>query len=142
MSEQIQDVQEKAETMVTQIFDAAHKTFLAGLGAAGMVQDGLKKGFENSSEFAGKLVERGEKISDERREQATAEAEKRQEQAKEMGESITGRVGETYNEFSTTTLHRLNIPTSDDIQDLSKQIAALNRKVDKVRKEQKDLTAA
>ena len=94
MTEQTQDVQEKTETMFTQLYDAAHKTFLAGLGAAGMVQDGLKKGFENSNEFAGKLVERGEKISNERREQATAEAEKRQEQAKEMGESLTGRVSE------------------------------------------------
>lgn len=142
MTEQTQEMQEKKETVVTRLVDAVHKTFLAGLGAASMAQDGLKKGFDNSSEFAGKLVERGEKISNERREQATAEVEKREEQAKDMGKNLTGRVGETYNEFSTAALHRINVPTSEDIEALSKQIAALDRKIDRVRKEQKEKAAA
>lgn len=142
MTEQMQDVQENEETMIARVFDVAHKTFLAGLGVASMAQDGLKKGFEESAEFAGKLVERGEEISNERREQAAAEAEKRQEQAKDLGQNVTGTVGETYNQYSTAALHRMNIPSSDDIQDLSKQIAALNRKVDRVRKEQKEAVAA
>lgn len=138
MTEQTQEMEEKKENIVTRIAGAAHKTFLAGIGAVSIAQDGLKKGFENSSEFAGKLVDRGEKISNERREQAAEEAEKRQEQAKDLGQNLSGRVGETYNEFSTATLHRMNVPTSDDIQALSKQIAALDRKVDRVRKEQKE----
>ncbi len=142
MTEQLQDVQENEATMVTRVFDVAHKTFLAGLGAAGMAQDGLKKGFEGGNEFAGKLVERGETISNERREQVTAETEKRQGQAKDLGQNVTGAVGETYNQYSTAALNRMNIPSSDDIQDLSKQIDALNRKVDKVRKEQKEIGAA
>ncbi len=142
MTEQLQDVQENEATMVTRVFDVAHKTFLAGLGAAGMAQDGLKKGFEGGNEFAGKLVERGETISIERREQVTAETEKRQGQAKDLGQNVTGAVGETYNQFSTAALNRMNVPSSDDIQDLSKQIDALNRKVDKVRKEQKEMVAA
>jgi hypothetical protein len=36
----------------------------------------------------------------------------------------------------------VNVPTSDDIHELSKQISALSRKVDKVRKEQQELAAA
>jgi hypothetical protein len=107
-----------------------------------MAQDGLKKGFDGGSQFAGKLVERGEEISNERREQIAAQAEKRQEQAQGLGEDLTGRVGDTYKDISTATLHRMNVPSGDDIQDLSKQIAALNRKVDRVRKEQKELAAA
>lgn len=142
MTEQLQDVQENEETIVTRLFDMAHKTFLAGLGAVSMAQDELMKGFEGGNEFAGKLVERGEEISNERREQVSAEAEKRQEQAKDLGQNMTGTVGETYNQYSTAALHRMNIPSSDDIQDLSKQIAALNRKVDKARKEQKEAVAA
>lgn len=142
MTEQLQDVQENEETIVTRVFDMAHKTFLAGLGAASMVQDGLKKGLEDGNEFAGKLVERGEEISNERREQMTAEAEKRQEQAKDLGQNLTGSVGETYHQYTTAALHRMNVPSGDDIQDLSKQIAALNRKVDRVRKEQKEKVAA
>ena len=142
MTEQLQDVQENEATMVSRVFGVAHKTFLAGLGAASMAQDGLKKGFEGGNEFAGKLVERGETISNERREQVTAEAGKRQEQAKDLGQNVTGAVGETYNQYSTAALNRMNVPSGDDIQDLSKQIGALNRKVDKVRKEQKEMGAA
>ena len=56
MSEQLQDVQENETTLATRVFDAAHKTFLAGIGAASMVQDGLKNGFEGGNEFAVKLV--------------------------------------------------------------------------------------
>jgi poly(hydroxyalkanoate) granule-associated protein len=145
MTEQVQEIQEEKEELVISIntfFDAAHKTFLAGLGAASIAQDELKKGFENSGELITKLVERGEEISNERREQATAEAEKRQEQAKDLGQNVTDKVGETYNQMSTATLHRMNVPTSEDIQALSKQIAALDRKVDRVRKEQKELATA
>lgn len=141
MTEQEQ-VQEQEVNVVNRVFDVAHKTFLAGLGAASMAQDGLKKGFDGGSQFAGKLVERGEEISNERREQIAAQAEKRQEQAQGLGEDLTGRVGDTYKDISTATLHRMNVPSGDDIQDLSKQIAALNRKVDRVRKEQKELAAA
>lgn len=101
MTEQLQDVQENEETMIARVFDVANKTFLAGLGAASMAQDGLKKGFEGGNEFAGKLVERGETISSERREQASAEAEKRQEQAKDLGQNLTGKAGETYNQYWT-----------------------------------------
>jgi poly(hydroxyalkanoate) granule-associated protein len=142
MTEQLQDVQENEETMIARVFDVAHKAFLAGLGAASMAQDGLKKGFEESNEFAVKLVERGETISNERREQASAEAEKRQEQAKDLGQDLTGKAGETYNQYSTAALHRMNVPSHTDLQDLSKQINALNRKVDKVRKEQQEKAAA
>lgn len=142
MTEQLQDVQENEETMVARVFDVAHKTFLAGLGAASMAQDGLKKGFEGGNEFAGKLVERGETISNERREQASAEAEKRQEQVKDLGQDLTGKAGETYNQYSAAALNRMNVPSRNEIQDLSKQINALNRKVDKVRKEQQEVVAA
>ena len=145
MTEKVQEVHEEKEELVvnvTTIFDVAHKTFLAGLGAISMVQDELKHGFENSGEFVSKLVERGEEISNERRKQATAEAEKRQEQAKDLGQNVTDKVGDTYNEFSTAALHRMNVPTSEDIQALSKQIAALDRKIDRVRKEQKELATA
>ena len=142
MTEQLQDVQENEETMIARVFDVANKTFLAGLGAASMAQDGLKKGFEGGNEFAGKLVERGETISNERREQASAEAEKRQEQVKDLGQDLTGKAGDTYNQYSTAALHSMNVPSHNDIQDLSKQINALNRKVDKVRKEQQEKVAA
>jgi len=142
MTEQLQDVQESEETIVMRVFDIAHKTFLAGIGVASMAQDGLRKGYEGGNEFASMLIERGETISNERREQVTAEAEKRQGQAKDLSQNLTSSAGDTYNQYSAAALNRMNVPSSNDIQALSKQIDALNRKVDKVRKEQREQVAA
>jgi poly(hydroxyalkanoate) granule-associated protein len=142
MTEQMQDVQENQETPDTSVFDLAHKLFLAGVGAVSLFQDELKKGFEGSGEFAGKLVERGETITSERREQMAAEAEKRQEQAKDLGQNVTGAAEATYNQYSTAALHRMNVPSRSDIQDLSEQIDVLNSKVDEVSEEQKEAVAA
>ena len=142
MTEQVQEENEELVITINTFFEVAHKTFLAGLGAVSIAQDELMKGFENSGDFVAKLVERGEEISNERREQAAAEAEKRQEQAKDLGQDLTGKAGETYNQYSTAALHRMNIPSHTDLQDLSEQINALNRKVDKVSKEQKEKAAA
>jgi len=142
MAEQKQELQENEETIVTRVFDMAHKTFLAGLGAAGMAQNGLMKGWEGSNEFAVKLVERGETISNERREQINTRVEKRQEQVKDLGTDLGQKSEDTYNQYSDAVLHRMNVPSRNDIQDLSKQINSLNRKVDKIRKEQRETVAA
>ena len=142
MTEQLQDVQENGETIVNRVFGLGRKTFLAGIGAVSLAQDGVKKGWEEGNEFAGKLVERGEEMSQERREQMAARAEKRQEQVGELRKGLSERVGETYIHTTEAVLARANVPTRTDIQDLSKQIDSLSRKVDRVRKEQKETVAA
>jgi len=142
MTEQLQDVQETNETVVTRVFGLGRKTFLAGVGAVSLAQDGVKKGWEGGNEFAGMLVERGETMSQERREQIAARTEKGQEQAAELRKGLGERVGETYIHTTEAVLTRANVPTRTDIQDLSKQIDSLSRKVDKVRKEQKEAVAA
>ena len=63
--------------------------------------------------------------------------ETRQEQVKDLGT----KANESIEKASGVVLTRANVPTSEDVQNLSKQISALNRKVDKLRKEQKELAA-
>jgi len=142
MAEQLQDVQENTETIVTRALGLGRKTFLAGVGFIGIFTDELVKGWENSNEFAGKLVERGEEMSEERRKMMSERAEKRQEQVGELGKGIGERVNGAYVQTTEAVLTRANVPTRNDIQQLSKQIDSLSRKVDKVRKEQKEAAAA
>jgi poly(hydroxyalkanoate) granule-associated protein len=142
MAEQTQELQENGENIVNRVFGVAHKTLIVGLGAVGMAQDGLKKSWEGGNEFAGKLVERGETISNERRQQIDNRVEKRQEQVKDLRSDLNQKVGDSYNQATNAALNRMNVPSRTDIQDLSKQINALNRKVDKVRKEQQERAVA
>ena len=142
MAEQTQEVQEMNDTIVDRVFDLGRKTFLAGIGAMSLAQDGLIKGYESVNGLAEKMVERGEEVSKERREMLAARAEKRQEQVVGMSQDVTNRIGETYVQASEAVLSRANVPTRTDVQDLSKQIDSLSRTVDKVRKEQKEAVAA
>ena len=142
MAEQTQELQENGENIVNRVFGVAHKTLIVGLGAVGMAQDGLKKSWEGGNEFAGKLVERGETISNERRQQIDNRVEKQQEQVKDLRSDLNQKVGDSYNQATNAALNRMNVPSRTDIQDLSKQINALNRKVDKVRKEQQERAVA
>ena len=142
MTEQMQDVQEIQETPDTSAVDFAHKLFLAGIGAVSLFQEELKKGIEGRGEFAAKLVERGEEITQERREQMAEEARKRQETVVGMGQNVTGAADATYKQYSTAALHRMNVPSRSDIQDLSEQIDALNSKLDMVGEEQPEALAA
>ena len=142
MAEQTQELQENEENVVSRVFGMAHKTFLVGLGAAGMAQDGVKKGWEGGNEFAGKLVERGETMSNERRQQIDNRIERRQARVKDLGSDLNQKVGDSYNQATNAALKSMNVPSRTEVQDLSKQINSLNRKVDKVRKEQQEQAAA
>ena len=144
MAEEV-EVVENGSNAFTRVGDLVHKTFMVGLGTVGLVQDELVKIWDDSGAFIEKLEERGESMSKDGREKLDAQREKlnsqietRQDQVKDLG----SKANETIEKASGTVLTTVNVPTSDDIQDLSKQISALNRKVDKVRKEQQELAAA
>jgi polyhydroxyalkanoate synthesis regulator phasin len=59
-------------------------------------------------------------------------AEERRAQLKERRQELTQRVDQRVEEL----LHRINIPTKDSIEELSKSLGSLGRKVDKLRREQ------
>ncbi len=152
MTEQVEAVQNREEVVsenganvITQLADVAVKTFMVGLGVVGFAQDELVKILDDSGAFIEKLEERGVAMSeggreviDSQREKVTSQFETRQGQVKDLGT----KANESLDNASTAVLTRVNVPTSEDIQNLSKQINALSRKVDKVRKEQQELAAA
>lgn len=134
--------QQNGANLFTRVGDFAVRTFHIGLGSVGLVQDELRKLWEESGSFVHRLEERGASMShsgrerlDQERENINSQFETRQEQVKELGT----KANESIEKAGGAVLTRANIPTAEEIQSLSKQISALNRKVDKLRQEQKAL---
>jgi poly(hydroxyalkanoate) granule-associated protein len=107
------------------IFDAAHKTFQAGLGAVALTQSEIES-------FFGKLVERGEVAEKDGRKMINELMERRKAQAEEVA-------GEAVDELESSVeraLHTMNVPTKSDIDKLDKKVVALTKKVDALIKEE------
>jgi len=110
---------------VANIRESANRIWLAGLGAFAKTQEEGEKLFQS-------LVEEGEKL--EKRAKETANA--RVEQAKGKVIEFRGkaneqfdRLEELFQERVAQVLHRLGVPTQDDIQELTKRVEALNESV-------------
>ncbi len=139
MAKQIQDIQERVQNVYGFVTDTAHKTFLIGLGSVSLAQDEVKDLWKSSGELTNKMVERGEKVSQARREQITELQDKTQTQVTDAAK----KAGGTFEKYSDQVLTRvnLNMPSIEDFEALSKKFTALNRKVDKALKEQKQAVA-
>lgn len=129
MAEKIEVMEEEltGENGNNAFLDAAHKVLLAGIGAVSLTQEEIEK-------FVGKLVERGEIAEKDGRKMLKDLMERRKKQAEEVRSETEEKVDKRLDEM----LIRLNVPTRDDIDALSKQIAALTRKVDAMQKSQKN----
>ncbi|MFZ0548109.1 MAG: phasin family protein [Candidatus Promineifilaceae bacterium] len=129
MAEKIEVVEEEltGENGNNALLEMAHKVLLAGIGVVALTQEEVEK-------FVAKLVERGEIAEKDGRKMVKDVMERRKKQAEEVrsdtGEKVDRRVDEM--------LTRLNVPTRDDIDALSKQIATLTRKVDAIQKAKKE----
>lgn len=143
-TEQAYSVEEHGPNLFKRVGSVAVKGFMVGLGTIGLAQDEVKKLVKNGGSFIQRLEDRGEEMThsgreslDKQRDQINTRLETRQDQVKEIG----SKANESFEKASGAVLTRANIPTSADIQALSKQIGSLSRKVDKLRKEQEELAA-
>ena len=118
--------------------DLTRKTVMVGVGSVDLALEKVQSGWKQAGNMADELAERGEKASSRRRDQINTEVDKRQEQIKDLGE----KANEQFEKYSEVVLTRAHVPTSEDIESLSKQVSSLNRKLDKVRKEQQEALAA
>lgn len=129
MAEKIEVMEEElvGENGHNALLDMAHKVLLAGIGAISLTQEEVEK-------FVNKLVERGEIAEKDGRKMVKDVMERRKKQAEEVRSETEEKVDRRLDEM----LARLNVPTRDDIETLSKQIATLSRKVDALQKAQKE----
>jgi poly(hydroxyalkanoate) granule-associated protein len=120
---EVEQIEEKEANIVQ---ETLRKTMLVSLGAFGMIQD-------NVIEMMDKLVERGEKVSTERRTQLEEMVQGRKKEAQKAGKTAEKRLEKRLE----NVLHTLNIPTRDDIRSLNTKVTALSRKVDELKKSPK-----
>jgi len=111
---------ESASTSTRQdVFDSAHKIWLAGLGAVATAE-------QEGQRFFKRLVERGEEYESRGRERF----EEVKGRAEDRFERMTDKFGTSVEDQVNRTLERMGVPSRQEIQDLSRKIDALTAKID------------
>jgi len=105
-----------------EIKDSVHRIWLAGLGALAAAE-------EEGSKLFSRLVERGRDV--ETRGKVEVEKVKTEvDKVKAKAESTFESWGEKFDERLAATLHRLGVPTRDEIRNLTQRVEELNAKVE------------
>ncbi len=107
------------------MLEMARKVLLASIGAVALTQEEIEK-------FVNKLIDRGEIAEKDGRKLISDVMEKRRRKAEEA----TAEVEQTYEGRMEEVLARMNIPSKNDIDALSRKITTLTEKVDELSKTQ------
>lgn len=110
---------------VANIRESANRIWLAGLGAFAKTQEEGEKLFQS-------MVEEGQKVEKRAKETASARVEEAKGKVIEFRGKANeqfDRLEELFQERVAQVLHRLGVPTQDDIQELTKRVEALNESV-------------
>ncbi|HWM95172.1 MAG TPA: phasin family protein [Thermoanaerobaculia bacterium] len=99
--------------------DSAHRIWLAGLGA-------LAAAGEEGTKVFDRLVDRGREYETRGRD----EARKQYEGAKTSAEDVWSTWGDKLDESVTRALHRMGVPSRDEIRNLTQRVEELNAKVE------------
>ena len=119
----------KAKKIPNDIMDSAHKVWLAGLGAVAMAEG-------EGAKFFGDLVSKGEKLESRSKKQTQERMEKAKGTVaglKVVAESYWETFGRTVDDQVTNVIHRIGVPTKEEIETLTKKVEDLTAAVDKLR---------
>jgi poly(hydroxyalkanoate) granule-associated protein len=108
-----------------EIKDSVHRIWLAGLGALAAAE-------EEGSKLFSRLVDRGRDVEAKGKvevDKLKTEAEKVKAKAESTFESWGGKFDETL----TSALHRLGVPSRDEIRNLTQRVEELNAKVESLK---------
>jgi poly(hydroxyalkanoate) granule-associated protein len=115
----------KTKELQNDILESAHKVWLAGLGAVAMAE-------EEGGKFFSNLLEKGEKLEGKSKKQVE-KARGTVAGMKTVAESYWETFGRTVDDQVTTVIHRIGVPTKDEIEDLTKKVEDLTVAVDNLR---------
>jgi len=101
------------------LFEASRRILLAAIGTISLAQ-------EEAEEFIDRLVEKGEIAEKDGRQLMKELIEKRKTHRREIAVDINNRLKDT--------LAHMNMPTRDDIDELSKKISELTKIVEELKK--------
>ena len=119
MAEKIDVEEEVVEEKVNPFVEGIRRAMLASVGAFAVAQDEAEK-------FVNKLIEKGEIAEKDGRSLLKDLSENRKKRAKESSQ----RVSDEMEKRMESLLTRMNIPTKSDIEQLSKKVAELTKKID------------
>ncbi len=129
MTEKIEIVTEKK--LNTRVMEMGRETMYMGLGVVSLVQENVEKLVKRGKDYRHNLIERGEKMADDNRGKVTDLVEMPQSMAKDTVKKAT----ETFDKYSEQVLTRVHIPTAHQIETMTKKVNSVDRKLDKVIKE-------
>ena len=129
MTEQVEMVNGK--TLVDKVVTFGRENVYMGLGVLDVVQEHAQKWFDRGMEYRHTLVERGEKMAHENRGRVNELVEMPQTVAKDT----VKKANETFEKYSEQVLTRAHIPTAEQIEHMTKKVGSVERKLDKVIKE-------
>ncbi len=115
----------KSKEVQQDVMESVHKVWLAGLGAVAMAEK------EGSKFFSG-LVEQGQKVE----KKGKVEVDKAKDTmsgVKTVAESYWDAFGRTLDDQVTAVIHRIGVPTKDEIETLTKKVEDLTVAVDNLR---------
>ncbi|MGE5233657.1 MAG: phasin family protein [Acidobacteriota bacterium] len=114
-----------AKEMQKDLQESANRIWLAGLGALATVGEEGGKLFDT-------LVKKGEGFEPKVKARLD-KAKGKFTEAKGKADTAWDKVGSGFDEKITSALHRVGVPTRDEIKDLSKRVAELTAKVEQLR---------
>lgn len=142
-----------ARKQIDTLSQTARRTALAGVGAVLLVGDEVGNLIvdvkervhqrstslrDRTGKLTDELVERGSRVQHDVQVRFEQRFEQRRSDVAETADDAGSRLSKTV----SNVLERLNIPTRDAIDSLNKNVAALGRKVDKLRKTQEQSISA
>ncbi len=119
----------KAKKVQADIMDSAHKVWLAGLGAVAMAEDEGAKIFND-------LISKGQKLESRSKKETKEQMEKAKGTVaglKVVAESYWETFGRTVDDQVTNVIHRIGVPTKEEIETLTKKVEDLTAAVDNLR---------
>jgi hypothetical protein len=129
MTENIELMDEK--NITDKVVEFGRNSLYLGLGVVSVVQDNVQGLVVRGREVGQSLVERGEKVADANKGKVTELVEMPQTVAKDTAKNAN----DAFEKYSEQVLTRVNIPTSAQINTMTRKVSAVDRKLDKMIKE-------
>lgn len=129
MTEQVEMVNGK--TLVDKVMNFGWESLYMGLGVVDVVQENVQEWVKRGQEYRHTLVERGEKMAKENR----GRVEDLVEMPQTVAKDTVKKANETFEKYSEQVLTRAHIPTAEQIEHMTKKVGSVERKLDKVIKE-------
>jgi hypothetical protein len=129
MTENVEVVNDK--TLTDKVVTFGRETFYMGLGVVSVAEQTVKVLVKHGKEYRQMLVERGEKMAEENRGRVNELVDMPQSVAKDT----VKKANDTLDKYSEQVLSRIHVPTVDQIETMTKKVGSVERKLDKVIKE-------